>query len=115
MVSLEFGLIVTPGVCHKNITPLPKRTLYIVLQRIRLFLFHVFLPQSRIDPAGYVQKSLLMERIKAVPLQQQWHKMPEKMRGEILMQLQGYVSQLRPLDPPKPGQVGAVDYMALVD
>ncbi len=41
--------------------------------------------------------------------------MPEKMRGEILMQLQGYVSQLRPLDPPKPGQVGAVDYMALVD
>ena len=58
---------------------------------------------------------ILMSRVKGIPLHEAWHHMPQKVRDDVLAQLRAYMSEVRALKPPNPGQVGSFDYTPLWD
>ncbi|KAF8531661.1 kinase-like domain-containing protein [Gautieria morchelliformis] len=57
---------------------------------------------------GKVLMHVVMEFIPGVELEVVWKRMPMEERRDIMLQLRGYLSQLRRLKPPHPGAVEAI-------
>lgn len=78
---------------------------------------HTLIPVPKIYSA-FIHKGhsyLVMERAKGRRLYMVWHKMTRAQQDSAIEHLRGYLDQIRRLTPPRPGQVGSLNYKPLSD
>ena len=78
---------------------------------------HTSIPVPRIFCA--FQKNgityIAMERIKGDSIRKRWPSISGEAQAYLLFQLKDFVTQLRAIPPPRPGEIGGADYSQLFD
>jgi tRNA A-37 threonylcarbamoyl transferase component Bud32 len=108
-----------PGVYRTGALFIVKRHSYVRYTEAATMIFiaaHTTIPVPRVHDFFVNQRGyLIMDFIDAPSLDTLWSSMTEDKKQSVLMQVQGYLRQLRQLVPPNPGYVEAVDGSSLFD
>lgn len=118
--GVKHGRKITPSVikaanvvikCGKTITFSEAHTLKFIAERTSI-------PVPRLK-GTFVSKTgvkyIVMEYIKGEPLSKIWHKLDSAKKSVLLLEIRGFMNELRNITPPKPSIVATVDYSPCTD